>query len=126
MLDDRTVLREPTEQRLRVWNRNSNRMGWQAHLGTEPGHVAPALAAPARYEELAGLPPAWIGVGTNDLFHDEDLAYAARLEDAGVRCTLHVVHGAYHAFDLVERWAPVARSFREAQIEVLRTALLEV
>ncbi|MFG3621362.1 hypothetical protein [Nocardia sp. NPDC047654] len=29
-----------------------------------------------RYGDLSDLPPAWIGVGTNDLFHDEDVAYA--------------------------------------------------
>ena len=39
----------------------------------------PPLAAPARYDDLSGLPSAWIGVGTNDLFHDEDVTYARRL-----------------------------------------------
>lgn len=37
--------------------------------------------------ETSGLPPAWIDVGTSDPFHDEDVAYAERLKEAGVQCT---------------------------------------
>ena len=37
--------------------------------------------------ETSGLPPTWIDVGTRDLFHDEDIAYAERLKEAGVQCT---------------------------------------
>lgn len=37
--------------------------------------------------ETSGLPPAWIDVGTSDLFHDEDIAYAERLKEVGVQCT---------------------------------------
>jgi len=33
---------------------------------------------------LSGLPPAWIGVGSLDLFADEDTEYARRLRDADV------------------------------------------
>jgi hypothetical protein len=36
-------------------------------------------AAPARRDDLSGLPPTWIGVGTADLFHDECVDYANRL-----------------------------------------------
>jgi acetyl esterase/lipase len=43
-------------------------------------------AVPARLEDLTGLPPAWWGVGTLDLFHDEDIAYAERLGGADVPC----------------------------------------
>jgi acetyl esterase/lipase len=69
------------------------------------------------------LPAAWIGVGTNDLFHDEDLAYARGLRDAGVPCTVNVVRGGYHSFDLIQPWTPVARAFRHTQISALGHAL---
>ena len=60
-----------------------------------------ALASPARCEDLSGLPPAWIGVGTLDLFYEEDRAYADRLSAAGVEREVHVVvHGAFHGFDI--------------------------
>ena len=85
--------------------------------------ISNALAAPARCEDLAGLPPAWVGVGTNDLFHDEDVAYARRLQEAGVDCTLEVVSGAYHGFDVIESSASVPQAFVEAQLQALADAL---
>jgi acetyl esterase/lipase len=117
MLDDRTDGGAPW---LRVWTAASNRFGWRCYLG---GGAASPLAAPARHESLAGLPPAWIGVGTADLFHDENVRYASRLRAAGVACELHEIPGAYHAFDYAEPWAPVSRAFRRARQLALRQAL---
>ncbi|CAN7372207.1 alpha/beta hydrolase [Bosea sp. LjRoot237] len=125
MLDDRTTTRTDIDpRRLRLWSPASNRFGWRAYLGpaTEDGNVSP-LAAPARYDDLSGLPPAWIGVGTNDLFHDEDVAYARRLQQAGVASTLHVVPGAYHNFDSIEAKAAISRAFVKAQTTALDEAL---
>lgn len=125
MLDDRTCARGDIDERgHRLWNRASNRFGWTSYLGSALKDAeVPPLAAPARCEDLASLPPAWIGVGTHDLFHDEDLAYAHRLREAGVPCTLDVVPGAYHGFDRAEAKSAVARAFLESQIEALRGAL---
>ncbi|WP_433794567.1 alpha/beta hydrolase [Actinoplanes sp. CA-252034] len=75
------------------------------------GREPPRYAVPARREDLTGLPPAWIGVGDVDLFHDEDVAYADRLRAAGVPATFHAVPGAPHGF---EAWAPnttISRDF---------------
>ena len=41
----------------RLWNHESNRLGWAAYLGTLAGDEVPAYAAPARATELRGLPP---------------------------------------------------------------------
>lgn len=127
MLDDRTVGRPDVDTTdVRVWTERSNEFGWSSYLGTAPGgpDVSP-YAAPARRADLAGLPPTWIGVGTHDLFHDEDLAYAGRLADAGVPCELVVVPGAYHGFDNVSRTAGVVRDFRQSYVDALGAALLE-
>ena len=125
MLDDRTVLRTDIDpRRLRMWSPGSNRFGWASYLGRRPGSpdVSP-YEAPARRDDLSGLPPAWIGVGTLDLFHDEDLDYARRLEAAGVACEVHVVEGALHGVDAVFRKAAVTRAFWEEQARALRAAL---
>jgi acetyl esterase/lipase len=120
MLDDRTAARTDLDRRrLPVWTAASNRYGWRSYLG---GRVSP-LAAPARRADLSGLPPAWIGVGTHDLLHEEDVRYAGRLRDASVPCSLHVVPGAYHGFDQVEPWSPVAREFHRARTAALAGAL---
>lgn len=124
MLDDRTVLRTDIDEAgFRLWNNRSNRYGWRAYLGAEPGDdTNSAPAVPARAENLAGLPPAWIGVGSLDLFHDEDVEYAERLREAGVECSLDVVAGAFHAFDTMAPSAAASRRFREAQVDALKVA----
>jgi len=123
MLDDRTVGKTIDGKNHRLWNAGSNRFGWTSYLGREPGGAdVPVYAAPARAESLAGLPPTWIGVGTFDLFHDEDVEYAKRLEAAGVPVELEIVPGAFHGFDVFRR-ANVSKTFGARQIAALRRAL---
>ncbi len=123
MLDDRTVSRAVDERHFRVWNNVNNRFGWRAYLGRDPGGEGVSdHAAPARRGDLSGLAPAWIGVGTADLFHDEDLAYAARLREAGVEVTVDVVEGAFHGFDVLSPAAPVSRRFFDAQVAAIERA----
>ncbi|QZT63083.1 alpha/beta hydrolase [Mycolicibacterium austroafricanum] len=118
MIDDRTVHRKGLDNPgHRLWNQSSNRFGWRAYLGD----ADPNEAVPARRDDLAGLPPAWIGVGTLDLFHDEDLAYAERLRAAGVQCEVMVVDGAFHGFDGIAPKADVSQSFFNSQCALLRT-----
>jgi acetyl esterase/lipase len=124
MLDDRTVLRtDLDESGYRLWDNRSNRMGWEAYLGRPAGSPdVDGLAVPSRHPDLVGVAPAWIGVGTLDLFHDEDLTYAERLKSAGVPCQVEEVDGAFHAFDLQVR-AEVVKHFRAAQVRALAEAL---
>lgn len=120
MLDDRTVDRDGLDNPgHRLWNQSSNKFGWAAYLADADREVA----VPARRQDLGGLPPAWMGVGTLDLFHDEDLAYAERLRAAGVPCELEVVDGAFHGFDGIVPKADVSRAFFDSQCAMLRRAL---
>jgi acetyl esterase/lipase len=120
MLDDRTVDREGLDNPgLRLWNQTSNKFGWSAYLGD----ADPEVAVPARQPDLHGLPPTWMGVGTLDLFHDEDLTYAERLKAAGVPCDVEVVKGAFHGFDGIAPKAEVSQSFFDSQCAMLQRAL---
>lgn len=132
MLDDRTDTPAAADPHLlRLWNGPSNRLGWGMYLGA--GTAGPAAtpldsatlerAVPARRSDLSGLPPTWIGVGTLDLFHSEDVEYARRLTEAGVPTELHVIAGAYHGFDASEPTAAVSRDFVSRQVEALRAML---
>lgn len=125
MLDDRTVLRTDVGDNSHpLWNKKSNRFGWESYLGPKCGAAGvPEYAVPARREDLSGLPLAWVGVGTADLFHDEDMAYARRLEECGVECETCVVPGAFHGFDIVAPKAPVSRGFRKSQVAALKRSL---
>ena len=108
MLDDRSAS-GPENPNYRLWSPKSNRFGWAAYLG----NADPNIAVPARHEDLSGLPPAWIGVGTNDLFHDEDLVYAERLTAAGVPCQVEVVPGAFPRLRSIVPKAAVSQSFSQ-------------
>lgn len=120
MLDDRSgYVTGPDDHHHRLWSRASNRYGWRSYLGD----ADPEVAVPARRTNLEGLPPTWIGVGTFDLFHDEDLVYAERLRAAGVPCDLEVIEGAFHGFDGVAGKARVSREFFDHQVEFLRRTL---
>jgi acetyl esterase/lipase len=115
MLDDRTAARRDHDGL--VWSNASNRYSWTAYLGHAPGEPDDRpYAAAARRDDLSGLAPAWIGVGDVDLFHDEDVDYAARLRADSVPCELHVVPGMYHAAD---RMAPSAASMRDLHDRML-------
>ncbi|HXW16923.1 MAG TPA: alpha/beta hydrolase, partial [Candidatus Acidoferrales bacterium] len=97
-----------------IWNAGSNRFGWSSLLGEPAGSATvPAGSVPARFDNLAGLPPAFISVGALDLFVDEDVEYARRLINAGVATELHVIPGAYHGFDLIVPEAAVSKRFVE-------------
>lgn len=119
MLDDRTVGHGLDHPGLRLWNQSLNKFGWSAYLGD----ADPEVAVPARRTDLSGLPPAWMGVGTLDLFHDEDLAYAERLRAAGVPCDVEIVKGAFHGFDGIVPKAQVSQSFFDSQCATLQRLL---
>lgn len=101
MIDDRNIEQvDDLDYDHWVWSRESNYLGWKAYLGMEPGTDAtPKYAAPARTDDLAGLPPTYMYVGDIDLFMAENLAYASRLVQAGVPTEVHVYPGGIHGFD---------------------------
>jgi triacylglycerol lipase len=109
MLDDRTEAQEHAGQF--VWTARANRFGWQSYLGKLVS--VPQLAAPARALDVAGLPPTLIAVGAIDLFAAENIAFAARLVEAGVPTELHLYPGAYHGFNLVAGSAAATSVFRD-------------
>ncbi len=126
MLDDRTCLRgDDGSNNYESWNQTSNRFGWESYLGKQYGEEEiPAYAVPARRQDLSGLPPAWMGVGTLDLFYDEDMAYAQRLTESGVSCEIKVVPGAFHGFDVFDVDIPVVQDFRKSQLAALKRNLI--
>jgi acetyl esterase/lipase len=103
-----------------VWDRDGNIEAWAWYLGDGK---ADDYAVPALAENLAGLPPAYIDVGTVDLFRDEDIAFAMRLMTAGVPVELHVWPGAYHGAENLAPEAELSRRIWAARVEAMRRAL---
>jgi acetyl esterase/lipase len=125
MLDDRTGSSQQPPAHLGSvsWSRELNRFGWRSFLGQAPGGKGvPVQAVPARVENLAGLPPTFISVGSLDLFVNESIDYARRLINAGVRTELYVAPGAFHGSEGMAPDAAVSRDQRAAAQAALRRA----
>lgn len=124
MLDDRTGSTRAVKAPIGTigWDGAANRFGWTSFLGRAPGQTS-SEGVPARVANLEGLPPAWIGVGSIDLFVDEDVEYARRLIAADVQTGLLVVPGAFHGFDGIAADTSIARSFKVAKLTALRRGL---
>jgi len=121
MIDDRNETpssHEVTE--VGIWDRAGNIEAWSWFLG---GNPADGYAAPARAAELAGLPPTFIDVGEMDLFRDEDIAFVARLTQAGVPTEFHLYPGAYHASEVFAPEAPLSQRIWAARLSALARAL---
>lgn len=65
-------------------------------------------ASPLLSEDLSGLPPAYVVVAGFDPLHDEGVAYAEKLRDAGVRVTLDDYPDMVHDFIYMQNVLPQA------------------
>ena len=126
MLDDRNQTPSSREfaGRWPGWPREMNLLGWEALLGEAAGgDNVSYYAAPARADDLAGLPPTYIDVGNLEVFRDEDIAYANRLMQAGVPTELHVYPGVFHGWELFAPQAPVTKQAFQLRLTAMKRAL---
>ncbi|KXH67037.1 hypothetical protein CSAL01_06579 [Colletotrichum salicis] len=99
------------------------RYAWSCVLGEKTGtdSVSPYVA-PGRATNLSDLPPAYIDAGAAEPFRHEDVAYASRLWQSGIRADLHIWGGGCHGIDLFEApTAPGAMSSRTRREWLNRT-----
>ena len=76
-------------------------MDWyREHYLPSPDDALNPLASPLLAEQslLSKMPPAHVAVSGFDVLRDEGVAYAKRLQEAGVPTTLQLVEGHIHAF----------------------------
>ena len=128
MLDDRTGSTVPVPEPIGhyLWTAGSNEFAWTSYLGQPAGSENPPYGAvPARVEDLSALPPAWIGTGDIDLFYQESLDYAERLEAAGVPVELYIAAGAFHGFRSIAPDTEITRNFEQSWMNALGRALRE-
>ena len=95
-----------------MWSRPQAELSWKYYLGGRP---ADGYAAPARMEDLRGLPAAYVSTCELDPLRDEGILYAMRLLAAGVSVELHTFPGAVHGSSI----APTAEVVKRMDGEVL-------
>lgn len=100
MLDDRDT-ETSRDNHGRVWNTWKNHLGWRCYLRGSDRETLPPYAAPARVEDMAGLPPAYTFVSTGEPFYAETLEYIRRLNDCGIPASVDVYETDMHAFDMM-------------------------
>ena len=125
MLDDRNATVSARQyDGFGAWDRNNNDTAWDAIVGADrfTERVSP-YAAPARAQDLSGLPPAFIEVGAAETFRDEAVDYALRIWATGGRAELHVWAGGYHGFTGFSPDAEVSRAANAARDSWLRRTL---
>ncbi len=109
VLDDRAETPSATDYvDTPVWNRPNVQASWRSYLGAAETDT-PAYAAPARSEDLSGLPPTYITVSQNDPLRDEGIEYARRLAHANVPVDLHLYGGTFHGSVALAPDAEVSR-----------------
>jgi acetyl esterase/lipase len=121
-LDDR--LDTPSMRRFvdtPMWNRASAVLSWQYYLGGLEGEI-PCYAAPARAEDLGGLPTAYISAMEFDPLRDEAIVYASRMLQAGVSVELHVYPGTFHGSNAIPH-AAVSQRIQSEMFDVVRRGL---
>lgn len=111
MLDDRDT---PTsaDNHAPNWNTKRNHKAWKRYLRDAYGtDIVSCYAAPARREDLRGLPPCYTFVGDIEPFCFETVDYVHRLRDAGVEAECDVYPNWFHAYDL---FFPTKKIVRDA------------
>ncbi|MBO4318691.1 MAG: alpha/beta hydrolase [Mailhella sp.] len=113
----------------RVINRAGCEFAWQAYLGGFEGMDRPydwtavsPYASPSLAEDVSGLPPAYFMIGGLDPLRDETIAFAQLMMAAGIPTELHVIPGAFHAFELIAR-TQLGVMVQNEYIEALRKGL---
>jgi len=94
---------------------------WRHYLGSAP---ASPYAAPARADDLSGLPPAYITTAEFDPNRDDAIGYAQRLLQARVPVELHQWPGTFHGSQAILSAEVSQRQIGELGA-VLRRALSE-
>jgi acetyl esterase len=94
---------------------------WRHYLGVTEVEAAP-YACPLRASILTGLPPAHVVLAGHDPLHDEGMAYAGRLQAAGVPVTIDDRAAMPHGFAAMEGVIDDARSALEGVSLALRAS----
>ncbi len=102
MLDDRTGPSDKPDGADLTWNAARNTLAWRLYLRDFTARASvPETAAPARANDLSGLPTTLGVVGAADLFVRENRCFFERLASHGVQSSLTVVPHAYHGIEVL-------------------------
>ncbi|MCL4104232.1 UNVERIFIED_CONTAM: hypothetical protein GTU68_035094 [Idotea baltica] len=106
-----------------IFNSISNHRMWQAYLCNYVESGIPKYASPIHRENFSGLPPAYVETAEFDPLHDEGLAYAERLGEAGISVEVNDTKGTVHGYDAVAKTA-ISEDSMHRRIAFLKAVFL--
>lgn len=103
-----------------AWDATANATAWRAYLGSA---TEPTYASAAVFEDLSGLAPTYIDVGSAETFRDECVHFADAMWKSGGDAELHVWPGGVHGFEFLAPWALMSIAARSQRSSWLRRLL---
>jgi choline dehydrogenase len=103
-----------------IFNGVANKNMWNVYLPGYSASNAPAYAAPANRQDLAGLAPAYVETAEFDPLRDEGQAYAKRLQAAGTPVDENATKGTVHGFDMLKK-NTIAREALQRRCDFLKS-----
>lgn len=91
-------------------------------MPADADRTSPSIS-PLRAKSFAGLPPAYMMLGGYDPLHDEGLAYAEKLQEAGVRTQVADYSDMVHCFIYLQTVLPQAHEAIAMAARAVRDAL---
>lgn len=103
-----------------MWNTRLSIKMWQGYL-QDKSTPDIAYASPMEASSFEGLPQAYVETAEFDCLHDEGIAYAQALINAGVAVELNETKWTMHGFDIVKK-APTTKAAVAKRIQYMRNA----
>ena len=94
-----------------MWNAKLSVKMWQGYVQDENAPDI-AYASPMEAQSFEKLPRAYVETAEFDCLHDEGIAYANALLEAGVSVELNETRGTMHGFDIMQKQRPPRRHLR--------------
>lgn len=103
-----------------MWNSKLSVKMWDGYI-TDPDTANIAYASPMEAASFENLPPAFVETAEFDCLHDEALAYANALKQAGISVQINETKGTMHGFDIVQKSSIVKEAIAK-RIQFMKAA----
>ena len=101
-----------------MWNAKLSVKMWQGYVQDENAPDI-AYASPMEAQSFENLPSAYVETAEFDCLHDEGIAYANALLEAGVSVELNETRGTMHGFDIMQK-AQITKAALAARIAFMK------
>jgi acetyl esterase/lipase len=118
-VDDTCSFPSMKEIKFAAWPANSTPSLWRLYFKNGYGDMK-KYAVPLKFTNFYELPSAYVEPHEIDCLRDEGIAYAKKLEEAGIPTELNIIKGSYHGAD-ADHTSPLIKRVLKHRCEVMRS-----